>query len=253
MSIVPQSPASTDPSPADPIGRRPVLKTMLAALVPWGDVTRAGAIPAVTPTTPLPSAAADDRPEPGGRCYRVVHDVYEQYPAPEPLDQVIGAALEDHENRQAWRAEHGMRPSAEDLAVWDRGRLAAAILFRDGNPDVARFAYPEPGTRGVGAFGLYLPRKCSGRITYTVAVAAHELYRSSRLGLTLDRVIADEVEDLRDELARCAAGGLESPAEDRTIWEDGVLVAAVIHRPEAPIVVRFFEDEDEPESKGGAR
>jgi hypothetical protein len=143
------------------------------------------------------------------------------------IDEVIAGATEDHENGRAWMAEHGHEHSlGEDLAIWEQGRLAATILGR------------VDGTC-VECCEQFTPWECPDRITYTVATGTHELYRCSRLGSTLERVIADELDDVRRGLAWCAERGQEPPAEDRTIWEEGWLVAAIIHRTEGPLVVRF--------------
>ena len=84
-----------------------------------------------------------------------------------------------------------------------------------------------------------------GTRTFTVATADVTISRESRVGLTLEDLIAAELADYREGERGAAALGIDADAyalqeEDRAIWEAGRLLAAVLPRTGGPPrAVRF--------------
>lgn len=77
------------------------------------------------------------------------------------------------------------------------------------------------------------------RRTFSVCCGAFEQHLTSRPGLTVAGVIAEELEDWRSALAWRSDRGEDladfaASQGDRSIWEDGRLAAAIRFRAEAP-------------------
>jgi hypothetical protein len=73
-----------------------------------------------------------------------------------------------------------------------------------------------------------------GRRTFLVMVAEFEQHRTSRHGLTVERLIRDELADAQD---------LDAQDDDLAIWEGNKLRGVVLMRGGPPRVVIFEEAE----------
>jgi hypothetical protein len=86
--------------------------------------------------------------------------------------------------------------------------------------------------------------------TFVITTAGHEHARVSRVDLTLDQVVADELADYDRGRAHairhgCDPDDFDETEDDRAIWEDNRLLAVIKPRPGGdPLVI--FTDGPEP-------
>lgn len=134
-----------------------------------------------------------------------------------------------------------------DLLIWEGSRLAAAIRPRRGAaPEVIRFgpsasvdplpdlaAAWSPDDQGEDEERIYSTRNPRiGLRSFVVATADYGLAMMTRVRLTLESVIADEIADYHDGRRAAAERGVSADAyaqgeDDRGIWEGATLVAII--------------------------
>jgi hypothetical protein len=94
----------------------------------------------------------------------------------------------------------------------------------------------------------FAPRSRPGpRRTFLTTVACYEQGRVSRVGLTVEGVVREELDDFRAAEEHCQARGYEydhADADDLSIWEDNKLRAVIFPRADGPPRVVIFDPED---------